>query len=142
MGLSAGWHLVSLVRPSLPAGTLSAADLRETPHGRAVIVAGLVVARQRPATANGIVFLLLEDETGMVNAIVHPRVYERHRALVRAEPLLVAWGRLERRDRNINVVVNRLGRAEIPASVLAAEAQPARVRAAAPEAQSFGRGRR
>jgi error-prone DNA polymerase len=142
MGLSAGWHLVALVRPGLPPGTLTAADLRETPHGRRVAVAGLVVARQRPATAAGIVFLLLEDETGMVNAIVRPEVYERHRALVRAEPLLVAWGRLERAGRNLNVLVHRLERAEVPDSALEAVGEAPRVRAAAPEAQSFGRGRR
>ncbi len=142
MGLSAGWHLVALVRPGLPPGTLTAAELRETPHGRRVCVAGLVVARQRPATAGGIVFLLMEDETGMVNAIVRPEVYERHRALVRGEPLLVAWGRLERRERNLNVLVHRLERAEVPQSALADLGEAPRVRAAAPEAQSFGRGRR
>ena len=74
-----------------------------------------MVARQRPATAGGIVFLLLEDETGMVNCIVRPEVYERHRAVVRADPLVMAWGRLERRDRNLNVLVTRLERIEPPA---------------------------
>jgi error-prone DNA polymerase len=142
MGLSAGWHLVTLVRPGLPPGTLTAAQLRETPHGRRVTVAGLVVARQRPATAGGIVFLLMEDETGMINAIVRPEVYERHRAEVRSEPLLVAWGRLERHDRNVGVLVHRLERAEVPASALVEAGEAPRVRAAAPDAQSFGRGRR
>jgi error-prone DNA polymerase len=84
----------------------------------------------------------MEDETGMVNAIVRPEVYERHRALVRGEPLLVAWGRLERRERNLNVLVHRLERAEVPQSALADLGEAPRVRAAAPEAQSFGRGRR
>ena len=113
-GLSTGWHLVALVRPGLPAGVLTAAGLRETPHGTQVRVAGMVVARQRPATAGGIVFLLLEDETGMVNCIVRPEVYERHRSVVRADPLVMAWGRLERRDRNLNVLVTRMERIDPP----------------------------
>lgn len=145
-GLSTGWHLVTLVRPGLPPGVLTAAQLRETPHGTDVLVAGLAVARQRPATAAGIVFLLLEDETGMVNCIVRPQVYERHRAVVRGDPLVMAWGRLERHDRNLNVLVTRMERIAPPAE----DAGPApgevaaitRVRAAAPEGQHFGRGRR
>ena len=56
----------------------------------------MAIARQRPATANGVVFMLLEDELGQVNLIVPPPVYEQHRALVRGEPLLLARGRLER----------------------------------------------
>ena len=145
-GLSTGWHLVALVRPGLPRGVLTAAQLRETDHGTQVAVAGLVVARQRPATAGGIVFLLLEDETGMVNCIVRPEVYERHRPVVRADPLVMAWGRLERRERNMNVLVSRMARieppVEAPAASSAEAAEMARVRAAAPEGQSFGRGRR
>ena len=145
-GLSTGWHLVTLVRPGLPPGVVTAAGLRETPHGADVLVAGLVVARQRPATANGIVFLLLEDETGMVNCIVRPEVYERHRAVVRADPLIMAWGRLERHDRNVNVLVSRMERIAPPAEDAApaaeAVAEITRLRAAAPEGQHFGRGRR
>jgi error-prone DNA polymerase len=145
MGLSTGWHLVALVRPGLPRGTLSAAQLRETPDGARVSTAGLVVARQRPATAGGIVFLLLEDETGMINCIVRPEVYERHRAVVRADPLVMVHGRLERRERNMNVLVTALERIDPPADGaegLDDAAEMARVRAAAPEGQNFGYGRR
>ena len=53
-------------------------------------VAGLVVARQRPATAKGVTFMLLEDEWGTINLIVPPPVYERHRLVVRAEPFVLA----------------------------------------------------
>lgn len=146
-GLSTGWHLVTLVRHGLPPGVRTAAQLRETPHGTDVLVAGLVVARQRPATAGGIVFLLLEDETGMVNVIVRPEVYERHRAAVRADPLLVAWGRLERRERNINVLAHRIERIEPPVEdrdpgAVPVAAELTRARAAAPGGQDFGRGRR
>jgi len=85
--------------------------------------------------------MLLEDETGTVNAIVRPEVYEAYRAIVRGEPMLVAWGRLERRERVTNVLVTRLARIEPPDEAAGREAL-VRVRAAAPEAQSFGRGRR
>ena len=81
---------------------------------RRVRVAGLVVARQRPATAKGITFMLLEDEHGTVNLIVPPPVHERCRLAVRAEPLVLADGRLERREGMINVVVDRIERLERP----------------------------
>jgi error-prone DNA polymerase len=68
----------------------------------------MAVARQRPATANGVVFMLLEDEVGTVNLVVAPPVYERFRPLVRGEPLVLAHGRLERAGRNMNLVVSEL----------------------------------
>ena len=106
--LSVGVHPLSLLRPHLPAGTLSSRELAERASGGSVAVAGMAVARQRPATANGVVFMLLEDEFGQVNLIVPPSVYERFRALVRAEPLLLARGKFERLGRNRNVVVREL----------------------------------
>jgi error-prone DNA polymerase len=106
--LSVGVHPLSLLRPHLPEGTLSSEELAEMRAGQAVAVAGMAVARQRPATANGVVFMLLEDEFGQVNLIVPPKVYERFRPLVRAEPLLLARGRFERVDRNQNVLVRKL----------------------------------
>jgi error-prone DNA polymerase len=106
--LSVGVHPMELLRPHLPDRTLSSRELEEERAGRAVAVAGMAVARQRPATANGVVFMLLEDEFGQVNLIVPPQVYERFRALVRAEPLLLARGRFERYGRNRNVLVREL----------------------------------
>jgi error-prone DNA polymerase len=106
--LSVGVHPLSLLRPHLPEGTLSSRELASEPSGGSVVVAGMTVARQRPATANGVVFMLLEDEFGQVNLIVPPSVYERFRALVRAEPLLLARGKFERLGRNRNVVVREL----------------------------------
>jgi error-prone DNA polymerase len=107
-GMSVGTHPLELLRPHLPAGTLSSAALHEQPHGQHVAIAGMTVARQRPSTANGIVFMLLEDEHGQVNLIVPPAVYERHRATVRAEPLVLAHGRYERVKENRNVLVSRI----------------------------------
>jgi error-prone DNA polymerase len=106
--LSVGVHPLELLRPHLPKGTFSSDELAEARPGRMVAVAGMAVARQRPATANGVVFMLLEDEVGQVNLIVPPAVYERYRPLVRAEPLLLARGRFERIGRNRNVVVREL----------------------------------
>ena len=68
----------------------------------------MAIARQRPSTAKGIVFMLLEDEHGQMNLIVQPHVYERHRATVRAEPLVLAYGRFEKVKENQNVLVSRI----------------------------------
>jgi error-prone DNA polymerase len=107
-GLSVDAHPLTLLRDHLPPGTLSSPELNAVEHGAQVAFAGLAVARQRPATAKGIVFMLLEDEHGQVNLIVPKEVYERHRAIVRSEPLLLARGRFEQIERNRNLVVQRL----------------------------------
>jgi error-prone DNA polymerase len=106
--LSVDVHPMELLRPHLPEGVLSSHDLCLAPDRARVAEAGMAVARQRPATANGVVFMLLEDEFGQVNLIVPPPVYERHRAIVRGEPLVLARGVFERIDRNQNVVVRKL----------------------------------
>jgi error-prone DNA polymerase len=107
-GLSVGDHPLALLRPHLPSEALTSVELHEASHGSRVSFAGLAIARQRPSTANGIVFMLLEDEHGQVNLIVPPPVYERHRAVVRSEPLLLVRGRFERVERNRNVLVSSL----------------------------------
>jgi error-prone DNA polymerase len=106
--LSVGVHPLELLRPHLPAEVVSCSELPDLPDGRRIAVAGLTIARQRPSTANGIVFMLLEDEVGQVNLIVPPPVYERYRGIVRAEPLILARGVFERRDRNVNVLVRQV----------------------------------
>ena len=111
-GLTTGPHALGLLRDRLRAeGMVTSAGLGELPHRVRVTVAGIVVARQRPGTAKGVVFMLLEDEAGTINLVVPPAVYERDRAIVRSEPLVVAEGRLERHPMGggqINVVVARL----------------------------------
>jgi error-prone DNA polymerase len=111
-GLTLGRHPLEMLRPGLDPKILRSSDLARTPDGRIVEVAGMVVARQRPETANGIVFMLLEDERGTVNLIVPPPVYDRHRTLVRAAPLLRAKGKLERREGTTNVVVTHVAALE------------------------------
>jgi error-prone DNA polymerase len=106
--LSVGVHPLELMRPHLPPGTLSTEALAGQPHSANVAVAGMVVARQRPATANGVVFMLLEDEYGQINLIVPPQIYDRYRAVIRGEPLLLAHGRFEHADRNRNILVREL----------------------------------
>ena len=78
--------------------------------GTRVAVAGMVVARQRPATANGVVFMLLEDERGTINLIVPPPVVERCRLAVRTSGFVLAAGKLEHREGTTNVVVSRIER--------------------------------
>jgi error-prone DNA polymerase len=106
--LTVGIHPLELLRPHLPDDVLSSHDLSLTLDRAQVTVAGMAVARQRPATANGVVFMLLEDEFGQMNLIVPPSVYDRHRAIVRGEPLILARGRFERVERNQNVLVQEL----------------------------------
>jgi error-prone DNA polymerase len=102
-GVTIGDHALAILRERLTVprgagqvGLVTSAQLARLPTGYEVAVAGLVIARQRPGTANGTMFLLFEDEFGTVNLIVSEAVYERHRQLARAEPLLLARGRLER----------------------------------------------
>ncbi len=96
-GVTIGEHAMAILRERITAPKLvTSAQLARLPSGCDVSVAGLVIARQRPGTANGTMFLLFEDEYGTVNLIVPREVYERRRHLARAEPLLLAHGRLER----------------------------------------------
>jgi error-prone DNA polymerase len=133
--LSVGVHPLELLRPHLPAQVLTSLELEHRENRSRVTIAGLVVARQRPATANGVVFMLLEDEHAQVNLVVPPAVYERHRALVRGEPLLLARGRFERYERNRNVVVEEFTTLGPLARQAANEAE---VVAAMPGAHHFG----
>ncbi|HEY3020886.1 MAG TPA: hypothetical protein VGJ32_11870, partial [Solirubrobacteraceae bacterium] len=126
-GVAIEHHPMELLRASLErGGVASSRDLEALPHGRRVRVGGLVMARQRPATANGVTFLLLEDELGTINLIVPPPVYARHRLAVRAEPLVLAEGKLERfasAGGAINILVDALRALESPDRPLAPVAE-------------------
>jgi error-prone DNA polymerase len=106
--LSVGVHPLQLLRPHLRASVCTSAEMATATNGSQIEVAGMAIARQRPATANGIVFMLLEDEHGQANLIIPSKVYEEHRAIVRGEPLILARGKLERSGRNINLLVRSL----------------------------------
>ncbi|HET8815700.1 MAG TPA: error-prone DNA polymerase [Solirubrobacterales bacterium] len=131
-GMTLADHPMELLRPGLDPKLARSTDLERIDHGSTVDVAGLVTARQRPETANGITFLLLEDERGSINLIVPPPVYDRHRPLVRAAPLLRARGRLERREGTINVLVRDL-------APLEPDQAATQLHAVAPTGHSFGR---
>ncbi|MDQ6605653.1 MAG: error-prone DNA polymerase, partial [Actinomycetota bacterium] len=121
-GLTVHSHPLMLLRDRLPSGTLASSDLDRLEHGSRVRVGGLVVARQRPGTASGVVFVLLEDEFGSINLIVPPQIYERHRLTVRTEPLLLVEGKLERfaaAGGVINVLVDKVGSIAAPDRLLA-----------------------
>ncbi len=133
--MSIGVHPLELLRPHLPAEVATSADFEHLEHKSRVAIAGLVVARQRPATANGVVFMLLEDEQGQMNLVIPQDVYERFRPLVRCEPLLLARGRFERYERNRNLIVDELVTLGPLACQAAGEAE---VRSALPEAHHFG----
>jgi error-prone DNA polymerase len=114
IGMTLDAHPLGLMRDDLDDGIQSSVDLERADNGATVAVAGFVVARQRPETANGIVFMLLEDELGTVNLVVPKAVYERCRAAVRAAPLVRALGRLERHEGTTNVVVSAVTELSIP----------------------------
>ncbi len=113
-GVTVGDHVMAALRPRLQAPMLAtSAQLPRLPQGCSVAVAGLVIARQRPGTAKGTMFLLFEDEWGTINLIVPRAMYETHRPLARAEPLLLARGRLERSEEGVlNVIVRELAALE------------------------------
>jgi error-prone DNA polymerase len=105
-GLSARAHPMAVVRPTIASGRVrTARELARLPDRAPVEVAGLVIVRQRPGTAKGIVFVSLEDETGIANLVVTPDVYERCRPVVRGAPFLLARGRVERSGEVVNVKV-------------------------------------
>ena len=108
LGFSASGHPLSLVRNALPADLTLNRDLEKLQAGIKCQVAGLVVARQRPETAKGIVFLLVEDETGMTNVIVRPDVYDRCRAAVRGEAFVLVRGKLAKDDGTVNVLAEEV----------------------------------
>ena len=104
LGMSPNVHPMSFLRPRLHEGIASTAMVESFEDGKPIEVAGLVVCRQRPETASGFIFMVIEDEFGLVNVVVKPNVYEAHRTLVRGEPFVIIRGELQRRDRVTNLI--------------------------------------
>ncbi len=110
-GVTPDLYPTALIRDRLRAhGIITAAELRAVPDRTRVTVGGVVTHRQRPATARGVTFLNLEDETGMVNVIVDAVVWSRHRRAAREAGGLVIRGMLERTGTVINVLAERIER--------------------------------
>ena len=109
MGLTLGRHPLALLRgPLHDAGLSGAGEVVRLEHGSWVRTAGIVLARQRPPSANGVMFLTLEDETGQVNVIVWERVGERYRRALVDSRLLEVHGRLQRQEGVAHLVARRL----------------------------------
>lgn len=101
--LTTGPHPMALVRSQL-SGIWRASDLPQARDGETVQIAGNVICRQRPGTAKGVVFITLEDETGMSNAIVSPPLFEKLRLVITQEPFLIIRGKVQNRE---NVILIR-----------------------------------
>jgi error-prone DNA polymerase len=108
VGLSVDDHPMMFLRPSLPKKIKSASDLLGARHGSRASTAGMVICRQRPMTASGVVFLTLEDETGFSNLILYERVFEEQRHVATTSHLLVAHGKVERDGDVVYLIPDRL----------------------------------
>jgi hypothetical protein len=101
-------HPLALLRGLLPERVIKAARLAEIDDGRRVEVAGLTLVRQRPGTASGVIFITLEDESGIANLVVWPAVFERFRRVVLGAQLMMVRGRLQKEGQVIHVVAEQL----------------------------------
>ncbi|MCC7328373.1 MAG: error-prone DNA polymerase [Burkholderiales bacterium] len=109
LGLTLGRHPLALLRRQLADRRLAtAADIARTPHGRSGRTAGLVIGRQRPDTASGVVFVTLEDETGTTNVIVWRDLSDRQRRELLGSRLMAVYGRVEREGDIVHLVAGRL----------------------------------
>jgi error-prone DNA polymerase len=117
LGLTTGTHPMALVRDRLP-DVWRASDLPLGRDGQRVAIAGIVICRQRPGTGRGVVFVSVEDETGIANAIVRAELFERRRLVINQEPVLRIAGRLQNESGVIHVraeEITALGIAGVPA---------------------------
>ncbi len=109
MGLTLRRHPVSFLRAELAAdGMIRAADLPHTRDGRRISLAGIVLVRQKPGSAKGVMFITIEDESGHANLIVWPAVFERQRRLILSAGMIACHGKLQREGSVIHVIVERL----------------------------------
>lgn len=112
-GLSLKAHPISFVRQALDARKVTPnhdlLDESRFPHGKPVRVAGVVLVRQRPGTASGIVFMTIEDESGIANLVLFPNIYERFRSAARHSTAIVARGNVERNGQVVHVRVTHVG---------------------------------
>jgi len=130
IGMTLEGHPMALVRSGLRDHVKSTVDAAGLDDRTQTEVAGLLVAKQKPETAKGTIFLLIEDEFGTLNLITPPKVAARYRLVIRTATLLRARGRLETNQGVVNLIVNALAEIEPP--------DPA-IKAVAPVGQSFGR---
>ena len=130
IGMTLEGHPMALARKDLPKRVLSAVEATNLPDRSTAEVAGLMVARQRPETAKGVYFVLIEDETGTLNLVVPPPVAARHRLVIRTATMIRARGRIETNQGVVNLVA---------ASLSELQPQDPKVKTVAPPKHSFGR---
>ena len=107
-GLSAEGHLMELFREELgELGISTSRELEQVASGKTVKIAGMVVVRQRPATAKGFTFLALEDEWGLINVIVNPRTFEAQRSVWASRLVLVVQGKVQRHNGQVNILAEK-----------------------------------
>jgi error-prone DNA polymerase len=108
-GMTVGPHPMAYHRERMDAiGVRKASDLATIPNGKYLRIGGCVIARQRPGTAKGFVFLSLEDETGVANAIIMPDLFQKNRLLLTSEQFLMVEGTLQNQDNVISVKARRV----------------------------------
>jgi DNA polymerase-3 subunit alpha/error-prone DNA polymerase len=109
LSLSLKGHPVSFLRPEFTAmGITRSVDLLSVRNGQKVTIGGIVLVRQRPGSAQGVIFMTLEDETGVANAIVWPKIFERYRPVVMGARLVKIYGRLQSQNEVIHTVVEHI----------------------------------
>ncbi|MDE2463221.1 MAG: error-prone DNA polymerase, partial [Alphaproteobacteria bacterium] len=106
--LSLKAHPLTLLRPHMPKSILPHTRLAQMRDGQFAAVAGLVLVRQRPGTAKGVIFLTLEDETGSTNIVVWAHVFERYRRVVLGARLLEVRGRVQRQGLVLHIVADHM----------------------------------
>ena len=109
VGLSLRRHPVAFLRATLRArGMVACGDLARTRDGRRVVVPGIVLVRQKPGSARGVMFMTIEDETGAANLVLWPDRFERQRRLVLSAGMLACHGRVQREGEVTHVITDRL----------------------------------
>ncbi|MEX2578691.1 MAG: error-prone DNA polymerase [Verrucomicrobiales bacterium] len=114
LGMTIGRHPIALIRATLSSDILRAAALQDIPDGQIVSTAGAVICRQRPGTAKGVVFITLEDETGLSNSVVYSDKFEEYRLVITTEPFLVVTGPVQRAAGATHVIVEKVAALRTP----------------------------
>jgi error-prone DNA polymerase len=114
LGLSTQYQVIQFCRERLDGMRVRrASDLAGLPHRLILKIAGVVTSRQRPGTAKGFVFTTMEDETGLVNVIIRPDIYEQYRPIARDEPAVIVEGVLQRQEGTINVLARKFWKLDL-----------------------------
>jgi error-prone DNA polymerase len=114
LGLSTQYQVIQFCRERLDGMRVRrASDLAGLPHRLVLKIAGVVTSRQRPGTAKGFVFTTMEDETGLVNVIIRPDIYEQYRPIARDEPAVIVEGVLQRQEGTINVLARKFWKLDL-----------------------------